>query len=107
MALEHFMEPTCNNQPGQKDKLLGAMPDGELAKRLGRSRVSVQKRRLRLGIEYRATLRPEWGQEALALLGKLPDEELAKRMHCTVLQVINKRKWRDIPAAAYRQLSIL
>ncbi|MCX6912693.1 MAG: hypothetical protein NT167_06550, partial [Verrucomicrobia bacterium] len=40
----------------EQDRLLGTMPDDEVARRVGRTSMAVQKRRFRLGI---ACYRPE------------------------------------------------
>src|SRR5205823_9581952 len=61
-------DPLMDYWTPEEDKLLGTMPDRKVAARLGRSSIAVMKRRLRLGIDYRAAVRPRWPEEALALL---------------------------------------
>jgi hypothetical protein len=64
----------------EQDKLLGTLPDTEVGQRLGRSRHSVQARRLLLGIKVPNPRRP-WPPEELARLGALPDAVLAKEFN--------------------------
>ena len=73
------------------------MPDDEVARRVGRTRMAVQKRRFRLRIECKRPERPQWTEEELALLGTLPDAELAKRLQCPARRVTYKRKSLQIP----------
>jgi hypothetical protein len=74
------------------------MPDDEVARRVGRTRMAVQKRRFRLRIECKRPEPPHWTEEELALLGTLPDAELAQRLQCSVRRVTRKRKSLNILA---------
>jgi hypothetical protein len=56
----------------EEDALVGTMPDGELAQKLGRSVRSVAALSSVLGKQY-------WNPRHLALLGKLSDEEVARQ----------------------------
>lgn len=75
--------------------MLGKTPDAQVARRLGRSVVSVKSRRLRLGI---ASSRHRWAPHQDTLLGKVPDKTLARRLGCTVKAVQARRERLGIPA---------
>jgi hypothetical protein len=75
--------------------MLGKATDAEVARRLGRSAVSVKARRLRLGI---ATSGHRWTQEQDVLLAKFPDQILARRLGCTVKAVQARREALGTPA---------
>jgi hypothetical protein len=62
-----------------EDKLVGTMPDQELAGQIGRTRMAVCLRRGQLGL---APLNPKWKswtREEMVLLGIFRDEEIAAR----------------------------
>jgi hypothetical protein len=81
----------------EQDRLLGTMPDDEVARRVGRTRMAVQKRRFRLGIGDKRPERRPWTEAELALLGTLSDAELARRLQCSTGRVAYKRKSLHIP----------
>jgi DNA-binding CsgD family transcriptional regulator len=79
--------------------LLGTGPDGEVARRVGRSRSSVLRQRLKREVPAVYLFRP-WTKEELALLGKVPDKEIARRLGRNYQVVLAKRKRLGIPNSA-------
>ncbi|MBI1178465.1 hypothetical protein GC207_13605 [bacterium] len=79
-----------------EDKLLGTLSDGELARRLGRSTISVMRRRLRLGILLPVQSRL-WTLEEDALVGAMPDRELAHKLNRTPAAVKIRRQRKGLP----------
>lgn len=83
------------------ERLLGHVPDGELAYRLGVSGATVRRWRVDRGLppaEPRRTPRNSWTPEAEALLGTIPDTELAAKMGLKPASVTGARTRRGIPA---------
>src|SRR6267143_179400 len=64
----------------QEQALLGTMPDGELAKKLGRTFVAVIVRRDRLRIPCFESRLRRWTPKEDALLGKMRDDTLARKL---------------------------
>ena len=62
----------------EEDRLLGTMSDVRVAEVLGRTKNSVRKRRVRLGI--RPSARRAWDSDEDALLGRYADSEVARRL---------------------------
>jgi len=80
-----------------EERLLGKMPDAELAQRLGRTPFSIQARRIALGIaKYDAKLH-QWTAAENALLGKMTDGEVAKRLGLTQSAVAHRRRRLRLP----------
>jgi len=76
-------------------KLIGTMPDHDLARKLGRHPRSVQSKRLALKIPYVKPRYVWWKPHELELLRTLPEEEVARRTGRTVRAVrLKKRKLR-------------
>jgi hypothetical protein len=76
-------------------RLLGTMPDAEVAAKIGRSASGVRQKRERLGIPN-----PEpgwWTDEEIALLGTAPDGDLAQQLKRTAGSVRQKRQTLGIP----------
>jgi hypothetical protein len=76
-------------------RLLGTLPDAEVAERIGRTTNAVRIQRTRLGL-------PDpgghgWTADELALLGTAPDEEVARRIGRTRGAVTQKRCQLGIP----------
>jgi hypothetical protein len=83
-------------------RLLGTVPDQELAKRLGRSPSAVVCARLRFGRPKPPGQRPRgkpWTQRELNLLGTEPDAKLARRFGRTIHAVKRKRSLLSVNAA--------
>ena len=78
------------------------MPDGQLAKVLGRPRASVRNRRLRLGIELENRVRRDWTPEEDALLGRYSDSEVARRLNRTYKSVQGRRLALKIVSANHK-----
>src|SRR2546430_13987534 len=82
----------------QEQALLGTMPDGELAKKLGRTFMAVRVRRNRLRRpNFEAHPFKRWTPEEEALLGTMRDSELAKKLGRTFVAVIVRRDRLRIP----------
>jgi hypothetical protein len=66
----------------EEDKLVGVLPDEEVARLTARALASVQMRRFRLGRPNPApkiALPREWKTSEIKLLGQMSDGEVAKR----------------------------
>ena len=85
-----------------EDKLLGTMPDAEVAKRIKRNVVAILKRRHRLQIPNRVPARYVWTQKQIARLGSMPDRKLAEQIGCPDYVVTYKRRSLKIPASRPR-----
>ena len=88
-------EPSCP-WTAEEDKRLGMMPDGEVAKRLGRSNVMVAARRRKLGIVWWRGWRP-WTGEEEKLLGSASDRVIAARLARAEGDVAFRRKALGVP----------
>lgn len=79
--------------------LLGTMPDGQLARRLGLSVSTVATERRRRGVAPFTPRHPgyEWTPEIVACLGQLPDPEIARRFEIPLPAVKAARRRRGIP----------
>jgi hypothetical protein len=75
--------------------LLGTTPDGDVARRIGRTANAVRLMGERLGIPRPVGGR--WTAEAVALLGTLPDSEVARRLGRSLSSVTQKRCKLRIP----------
>lgn len=66
----------------EEDRLLGTLPDAEVARQIGRTLNAVRKRRRRLGIALVRAVRRrrDWLPEEDTLLGTAPDTEIARRL---------------------------
>jgi hypothetical protein len=76
--------------------LLGAMPDRQLALRIGCSKESVIAKRKKLGIKaYSGAFGPgacNWGETELALIRNYSDKEIVKMMGRSLTEIAEKRK---------------
>jgi hypothetical protein len=63
-----------------QDKLLGKAPDDETAKLLGRTKLAIQRRRLKLGIPVKSRTRHRWTTKRKRSLARLRDREVAERL---------------------------
>ena len=81
-----------------EDKLLGRLPDKEVAGRLGIDRGTVRRRRRVLGIPVPST----WRRDEDAVLGVHSDIEVARRLDRTVGQVSKRRLKLGIAAPMSR-----
>lgn len=79
-----------------EDKLLGTLPDAELARQLGRTETSVMRRRLRMGIFVPGRTRL-WASEDDALVGTMPDGELARKINRSFHAVKVRRQLKRLP----------
>jgi hypothetical protein len=76
-------------------RLLGKMPDAELAEWCGRTVAAVSVKRHRLKIrEFQS---PHWTPEDMALLGAMPDVEVAQKTGRTLNAVGQRRRKLGIP----------
>jgi hypothetical protein len=80
-----------------EDRLLGTLPDRELAKRLGRSRDATIARRRKLRIPPFSPHGHRWSPLEDELLGTMPDQRLARKFGRSVKTVIKHRIARGIP----------
>jgi len=71
--------PEFKGWTASEDKLLGAMPDKQLAARLARTVFAIQMRRQKFHIQACHPTWKAWIDAEKALLGKLPDAEVAAR----------------------------
>ena len=78
-------------------------PDPEIARRLGRSSVSVQRRRIQLGIPNPATRHRWWTPEDDKLLGTMTDLEVDRRLNRPMGSAQGRRRWLGIPARFPRE----
>ena len=91
---EHGIEAQTYDElrwPPEVVAQLGKVPDEVLARRLGRTRTCVARRRRALKIPALQTPRP-WLPHELALLGKLPDEVVAQKLGRSVVAVGHQRR---------------
>jgi hypothetical protein len=63
---------------------------------LKRTKLSVQRRRLKLGIPFKSPVRHHWTEAEEALLGEVPDQVLAKQLGVTLIAVIARRSARGV-----------
>jgi|AntRauTorckE6833_2_1112554.scaffolds.fasta_scaffold11905_3 hypothetical protein len=76
----------------QELKLLGKIPDAELARRIRIRTAEVSKKRASMGIDpLSLSERINWTPKNLALLGTRTDDEVAKIMNCSSGRVAAKR----------------
>lgn len=75
----------------KEEALLGTARDSELAKKLSRSRDSVEWKRRAMGIAPFIPRARTWTKRELKLLGKMPDAALAKKLKCSRKHVVEKR----------------
>jgi hypothetical protein len=82
-------DPAAFGRPytAEEDKLLGTMPDEDLARQLDRPPDGVAARRVKLGIDKFNAQRLAWTKEEDALLGIVPDEEIARALDRTINSV--------------------
>jgi hypothetical protein len=73
----------------EETALLGTVPDGEVARRTGRTAGAVRQKREELRIPNPAGNR--WTAEGIALLGTMPDREVARRLGRPLQSVTQKR----------------
>ncbi len=74
-------------------RLLGRLPDAEVAKRIGGTTVMVHKKRLKLKIPLLRELlsAKPWTAQEDALVGMMPEKELARRLGRTVAAITHRR----------------
>jgi hypothetical protein len=82
-------------------RLLGKLPDAEVAERTGRGEEAVWVKRTKLGIPNPSG--PGWTAEELDLLGTMPDAEVAARTGRTENGVTLKRCRLGIPTFCDRR----
>lgn len=91
-----------------EEKLLGSMPDADLARQLGVKIMTVGTRRRALGVApfhvNKSNLLTKWGKDELALLGKMPDAAVALRVNKSANTVSAMRVRRGI--APYERHSV-
>ena len=75
-----------------EDKLMGTMPDRELALRLGRTHKAVEARRIHLGIPKFDPRIHKWTAEEDALLGVEADGQIASRLGLSISAVAHRRR---------------
>ena len=76
----------------QESKLLGELPDAELARRIGIRTAEVSKKRASMGIDPSSlSKRLKWTPKNLALLGTRTDNEVARIMNGSSGRVAAKR----------------
>jgi hypothetical protein len=79
-------------------RLVGTMPDAELARRLGRRYQSVVRVRYSLGRPVlRGPRRKGWKPHQVAWLGVLPDQETAHRVGRSLESVGARRRVKGVP----------
>ncbi|MCP4658713.1 MAG: hypothetical protein GY856_25155 [bacterium] len=83
--------PNPRYWPPHEVALLGKSTDLEVARKVGRSRLAVEKKRRKLGIPPLPQPSP-WTKRALAQLGKVPDEEIAAEIGVVVWAVARMRR---------------
>jgi hypothetical protein len=94
---EHNLAMGTQHWTADEDRLLGTMTDRDAAKRLGRPRGTIYKRRRKLRL---APFRPYarlWHRVEDELLGTMPDGKLARRLKRSALSVAARRRDRHIP----------
>ncbi len=72
-------------------RLLGKLPDAEVARRTGRTVEAVRSKRAKLKLPNPES--PAWTPDELALFGKLPNAEIARRTGRSLSSVASKR-WK-------------
>ncbi len=80
-----------------EDRLLGTLPDRELAKRLSRSRDATIGRRRKLHIPPFSPHGRRWSRLEDELLGTMPDKKLARKFRRSAKTVTKHRIARGIP----------
>lgn len=86
------VDPNDRVWTAAEEKLLGKMPDADLARRIGRSTVAVQARRHVKGIPNPAPIYQPWTKPQLAMLRRLPDAVIAQRTGHSLKSVGGKRQ---------------
>lgn len=86
-------------------RLLGTMPDKELARRLKRTLPALQSRRHILGIPYLNPTFKRWKPEEDKLLGRFSDEEVARRANRPLNSVKTRRQYLRIVNPAPRHVA--
>src|SRR4051812_14529818 len=81
----------------KEDRLLGKIPDAELAHKLKRTLAAVEQRRSNRNIPKPEAQRHYWDRKQEALLGKLADEEIARRFGRSLFSVKVRRNRLGIP----------
>lgn len=81
-------------------KMLGTMPDDEVARRIKRAPRSVSQYRRTLGIP-RYARHVWWNDKTDALLGVISDGALAEMAGCSKKSVLNRRRKLGIAAFVY------
>jgi hypothetical protein len=82
-----------NYRPWTKSelRLLGTMPDADVARRLGRNYSAVLSKRQQFKIPYKHPRYASWKPSELELLNRLSNKEVAKRTSRTINAV--RGKW--------------
>ena len=80
-----------------EEQLLGTMSDEDLARQIGRTRFSVQARRIHLKIDKFDPKLRQWKPTDDVLLGTLSDRSLAKKLGITYSAVAHRRRRLGIP----------
>src|ERR1039458_2092128 len=78
------------------DALLGAAPDAEVARQLGRTEMAITVRRRKLGIAKRDIRVRRYTRQDDRLLGTMSDEKLARQLGRTPAAIQVRRAARGI-----------
>ena len=80
-----------------EDRLLGTLPDRDLAKRLSRTRAATIERRRKLHIPPFSPHGRRWSRIEGELLGAMSDQQLARKFSRSVKTVTKHRIAKGIP----------
>lgn len=84
-------------------RMLGKMPDTQVAKVTGRGRRHVRSKRESLGIPpFQKQVNEPWTKKMVAQLGKASDMEVARNLGVNIASVALQRARRGIPACRDR-----
>jgi hypothetical protein len=97
-----YTPPTFHDWSAKDEEILGAMSDGDAARKLQVPRTQVAHRRKQLGISPFDRKKPvRWTKAKLELLGKEPDQLLARQWGYSSQVVALKRESLGIPHSAH------
>jgi hypothetical protein len=92
-----MLKPAHRHWTEAEIKMIGTMPDHDLARKLGRHPSTVVSKRLAMKIPYAKPRYVAWRPEEEHLLGKIPDDEIAELIGRPVKAVRLKRFKLGIP----------